>query len=288
MSSTAIAPVQNGALATEKNAGGIMFDVIAKGDLSKLSPDQLARYYVETCESLGVNPLTKPFEYISLNNKLTLYALKTCTDQLRTVRGVSIFKIDAETVGDLRIVHAYARDANGREDMDIGAVNVKGLGGEPLANAYMKALTKAKRRVTLSICGLGWLDESEVEAIPNARRVEVNVSTGEIVDAPAEQPDENESPFGPGLITRKQMRHIHALKNDVGMSDAELKEMHGKKSAKELTVDEASRLIEFLKSELSPGAEDDSTRETIDPDTGEITEPGLPGMGAANPQQYAK
>jgi hypothetical protein len=30
----------------------------------------------------------------------------------------------------------------------------------------MKAETKAKRRVTLSICGLGMLDESEVESLP--------------------------------------------------------------------------------------------------------------------------
>ena len=33
----------------------------------------------------------------------------------------------------------------------------------------MKAETKAKRRVTLSICGLGMLDETEVETIPGAR-----------------------------------------------------------------------------------------------------------------------
>jgi len=44
-----------------------------------------------------------------------------------------------------------------------GAVDIKGLTGKNLANAFMKAETKAKRRVTLSICGLGFLDESEVE-----------------------------------------------------------------------------------------------------------------------------
>jgi hypothetical protein len=42
------------------------------------------------------------------------------------------------------------------------AVAVKGLIGEALANAYMKSETKAKRRVTLSIMGLGLLDESEI------------------------------------------------------------------------------------------------------------------------------
>ena len=31
----------------------------------------------------------------------------------------------------------------------------------------MKAETKSKRRVTLSICGLGFLDESEIDTIPD-------------------------------------------------------------------------------------------------------------------------
>jgi hypothetical protein len=44
--------------------------------------------------------------------------------------------------------------------------NVK---GEFRANLIMKAVTKAKRRVTLSICGLGFLDESEVESIADAK-----------------------------------------------------------------------------------------------------------------------
>jgi hypothetical protein len=47
-----------------------------------------------------------------------------------------------------------------------GAVSVQGLKGEALANALMKAETKAKRRATLSICGLGFLDETEIEDIP--------------------------------------------------------------------------------------------------------------------------
>jgi hypothetical protein len=44
-------------------------------------------------------------------------------------------------------------------------VSVAGLRGEALANAQMKALTKAKRRATLSICGLGFLDETDSEAV---------------------------------------------------------------------------------------------------------------------------
>jgi hypothetical protein len=47
-------------------------------------------------------------------------------------------------------------------------VSIANVNGEARANAMMKAETKAKRRVTLSICGLGMLDETEVESIPEA------------------------------------------------------------------------------------------------------------------------
>jgi hypothetical protein len=46
----------------------------------------------------------------------------------------------------------------------------------------MKAETKAKRRVTLSICGLGLLDETEVETVP---KPVMDVSTGEELPPPA-------------------------------------------------------------------------------------------------------
>jgi len=54
-----------------------------------------------------------------------------------------------------------------------------------LGNVQMKAVTKAKRRLTLSLCGLGWLDETEVETIRDARLANVKPDTGEIIDSPA-------------------------------------------------------------------------------------------------------
>lgn len=245
----------------------IMEEVIVKGDLAKLTPDERARYYSQVCVSMGLNPLTQPFQYITLNNKLTLYATKTATDQLRTVKGVSIFKIDTETVGDLRIVHAYARDASGREDMDIGAVNVKGLQGEALANAYMKALTKAKRRVTLSIAGLGWLDESELDSVPSARPINVNVQTGEIIESPGDAAVAQVEVIDTGvlMITEKQIKMIGAIAEQIGMSWDQVKQMHGKGSAKELTRVEASQLIDKLKAiqDDMPELEQDAEEETL-------------------------
>ncbi|EAK4867886.1 hypothetical protein P6B08_001243 [Campylobacter coli] len=136
---------------------------LVKGDLSKLSDVERASYVKNLCESLGLNMLTKPFEYIVLNGKLTLYANKSATDQLRQIRKVSIIKTEVAQVGDIYMVTAYAATPDGRTDCDTGALNIKNLGGDNLANAIMKAITKAKRRVTLSICGLGMLDESELD-----------------------------------------------------------------------------------------------------------------------------
>jgi hypothetical protein len=145
--------------------------VVIGGDLAGLNAAQRADYYGAVCRSLGLNPLTKPFEYLNLNGKLRLYALRDCADQLRRLHGISIYIANRERLSDIYIVTARAKDRQGREDESTGAVTVGNLKGDALANALMKAETKAKRRVTLSIAGLGWLDETELETIPQSRPV---------------------------------------------------------------------------------------------------------------------
>ena len=141
--------------------------VIIKGDLRRLSDEDKLIYYKKVCDSLGINPLTKPFDYITLNNKQTLYATKNCTDQLRSLHKISIAVTDRKIDNGLLTVVVQAEDSKGRKDSDMGFANVQGLRGENLGNAMLKAVTKAKRRVTLSICGLGgFLDETEVEDLP--------------------------------------------------------------------------------------------------------------------------
>ena len=115
------------------------------------------------CQSVGLNPLTRPFEYISLQGKLVLYARRDAADQLRRIHGISVEIVERKVVGDILVVHVRAHDKSDRTDEDLGTVSVAGLKGEALANAMLKGITKAKRRVTLSICGLGMLDETETE-----------------------------------------------------------------------------------------------------------------------------
>lgn len=158
----------------------IIEQVVMQGDLSKLNPEQRVLYYRKVCDSAGLNPFTRPFDYIFLNGKLTLYAKKDATEQLRKLNGISIEKLEANIVDDLYIVKATARTKDGRTDESTGAVTIGHLKGDAKANAIMKAETKAKRRVTLSISGMGWTDESEIDSIPNAKAVEIDLSTGEI------------------------------------------------------------------------------------------------------------
>lgn len=153
---------------TTMDSAAVLERVVVGGNLAELKPAERMLYYKAVCESVGLNPLTKPFEYITLNGKLTLYAKRDCTDQLRSIKGVSITRLEREAVEGVYTVTAYAQDDKGRTDSAIGAVPIAGLQGEAKANAMMKAETKAKRRVTLSLCGLGMLDESETESIPGA------------------------------------------------------------------------------------------------------------------------
>jgi hypothetical protein len=144
--------------------------VIIHGDLRQLNPQQKVSYYNAVCESVGLNPLTQPFQYLVLSGREVLYARREATDQLRHLHSVSVHITAREVTEDCYIVTARASLPDGRTDESIGAVPIASLKGEARANALMKAETKAKRRVTLAICGLGMLDETEIESMPGAVR----------------------------------------------------------------------------------------------------------------------
>jgi hypothetical protein len=242
---------------------------LIEGDLGKLSVEEKLKHYMQVCESLGLNPHTKPFGYILLQGKVTLYALRACTDQLRTIHGVSVVSVQTVAAGGLVTVTATVRDKTGREDSDIGCVSVDGLRGEMLANAHMKAITKAKRRATLSLCGLGWLDETEAETIPSARIIPEPAAPLAIAK-PVEQPKPAPAPkpvavvpverMGPGddmepeLATEAQLKELTRLKKAANFTPAEqaqwgkmVREDYGVDSPKELSYEAAETIIDDLK-----------------------------------------
>jgi len=192
--------------------------VIVQGRLEHLTPKERLLYYKTLCESLGLNPLTRPFEYLLLDGKLTLYARRDATDQLRRLHQVSITIVSRERLDDIYVVTARATTPDGRTDEAIGAVSLlkkemvwdpeqynpktgkKGtyvwtgkmlpLVADELANAIMRAETKAKRRVALSIVGLGILDESELDTVPQAQRVSIDDAAAEVVEPQQLEPSQ--------------------------------------------------------------------------------------------------
>lgn len=144
--------------------------VVTDGDCSKLNETQRRDYYLARCDAAGLDPRTAPFMFTKLNNKLVLYALKSATDQLASNNRVVTTIINRETVEGVYAVTVRATAADGRSTEDVGAVPIGGVKGENLANALMKAVTKAKRRAILSLCGLGMTDETELDTIPAAAK----------------------------------------------------------------------------------------------------------------------
>lgn len=174
--------------------------VLVQGDLKDLKPKERVEYLMKLCQSLGLNALSKPIEFMDLSGKLVPYVKKDATEQIRRNNNVSLKIVSRELLSDdLYVVTARATTPDGRTDESTGVVCLSKEGGEwtdsgskgpdgkakrffkkngkmvPLtgeekANALMKAETKSKRRVTLSICGLGFIDESEAYDIPGAKR----------------------------------------------------------------------------------------------------------------------
>lgn len=143
---------------------------LMKNDYGRLTADDKVALYKRVCESLGLNPYTQPFGfYRQKDGTEKMYAQRNCADQLRSIHGVSLVEIREEFKDDIFSVIVTMQAKDGRRDIDRGDVYVAGLKGIDLANARMRAMTKAKRRCTLSLCGLGWLDESEVQDTPQLR-----------------------------------------------------------------------------------------------------------------------
>ena len=239
-------------------------------DLSKLDQQERLTLYNKTCESLSLNPLTQPLGFIEFRSgKLSLYAKKDTTDQLRKIHGVSIEITSKEIVNDIYIVCAKATDKTGRVDEDMGTVSIVGLKGEALANAYLKAITKSKRRVTLSICGLGLLDETEVETIPDAKikdthqvqeQIQVKLQESQKLELTTKseqikRPDSVRIPVitkNEFLCTKEQLDEMKSWMKVYSVTNEDIKDamidLFNCPSSRELKSEQAKLLIEMLKS----------------------------------------
>ena len=148
--------------------------LVVTGELIFLTPPERIQFYVQTCESMGLNPFTRPlqfFEQIDRNGKrnLILYALRGASVQLAAKHKLSVQILDPIFSHDAVMFNARVTSTNPpREDGAVGVASLKGLEGNEYADAIMAAQTKAKRRAIIDFVGSGLLDESEVEGMRGA------------------------------------------------------------------------------------------------------------------------
>jgi len=183
------------------------------GDLSKINAATRIQYYLALCHSSGLNPLTRPFIVLKAESgEMVWYATRECAEQLRKLHRVSMRVLSRERTEDgLYIVTVEASTPDGRLEQAQGIVPItkaKGtwkttdsgkryfqeaktadgepilqlLSGKELADSLHRAESKAKRRCTLSLCGLG-LPEVDERQAPVA--VRFDPQTGAL-NAPAE------------------------------------------------------------------------------------------------------
>lgn len=191
----------------------IIQELILKGDISNLTPTQRVQYYHSMCQNLGIDPLTQPFSIIKLQGKETLYANKNCTQQLAKVYKIGLEITRTERIEDVYVVTVRATDGQRFTD-EIGAVTIGTIKGDGLANALMKASTKAKRRAVLAFCGLGMLDETELETVRG-----VQIVTEPIIKTPEEI---KELSSDEQLLTEEQGKALMILLKERGWGKDDL------------------------------------------------------------------
>lgn len=178
--------------------------LLMQGDLSSLTMVQRAQFLYHFAKTQGLNPATKPFDLIVLNNKLTIYANRTAADQLRKIHGVTSERLYS---GYLRTGNAVDKtvweveyrltDRDNRVEYSTGCVGIENLTGEALGNAVMKCDTKAKRRGALSLCGLGFLDELEVESVQKLQETSIGEGRPRRVYP---KPVQSDAPIEPEIV----------------------------------------------------------------------------------------
>lgn len=174
-----------------------LIKLFTSGDLIDLDPRQKAQYLAALCSKTGLDPLSKPYDILYVKGpdgkqRAILYANRTASDQLRKIHDIrtSVVYEGLLQLGTTTREDVYRVDLDvtlgERTERHVGLVSIAGLSGEAMANAIMKCHTKALRRGTLSIVGIGLPDESEVDTIPG--RIPVTEAAPRLLTPTAEAP----------------------------------------------------------------------------------------------------
>lgn len=186
----------------------IVSSIILHNDLSKLSKEQQVQYVAYRCNKAGLDVAGSPFNLIpNKEGKLFLYANKEAAAQLNQLRSLSPVVSKEEFLMDNTIYKVtYRVTENGRTTEDCGAVGlvkvkkmagkedeIRKLSPDEVADAIMKAHTKAKRRAILTHCGIGTNDLDEplivVDTAPNPQKEEIKQADAVVKDTPKPEPE---------------------------------------------------------------------------------------------------
>lgn len=159
-----------------------------KSDPRAMTHEERAGYVATLCKALRLNPLTRPAQFINLSGKEVLYLTRTATDQLAAMHSLNRRTVDGPRVVDIcgtkvGVCTVEVSLPNGRSETATAT-----LPASDFVNLYMKLETKAKRRGTLSILGLGVLGEDEIETIPGAQRSTINETPAATAQEPPQRP----------------------------------------------------------------------------------------------------
>lgn len=177
-----------------EDAAGALQHILATGDVARLTNEQRVGYYLELCRSLGLNPRSRPFDWLMLDGKLVLYPNKSCAEQIRAAHQISIKVLRREPVGELFVVEVEGRTPDGRTDVSSKYVPLTKLNRQTglrerlnsvdLANAYAKAETGAKRRLAFSMVGLAAVPDPD--ELKGGRYVVVD-GAGNVIENPTDE-----------------------------------------------------------------------------------------------------
>lgn len=217
--------------------------LVLQGDLSSLSESDRVTFYHAYCESMGLNPVTQPLAYIKVRGGATkLYPKKEAAEQLRMMHGVNFPQGPNLSFQDDMVIVTQVATCGDRQDADVGIVCLAKLQGEDRANAIMKAITKAKRRVTLSILGLGFFNQYE------------DSKATTVVSAETEQPKALKS-ADPKPISESRRRRLFAIAGEHGLSTEALKlwlyEQFNLESTKDIPEDIYDAICDAITPEMT-------------------------------------
>lgn len=148
-------------------AASIAEKVIAEnGDLYKLTAVERKIYYMAMCDRYKLDPFSSPFDYLSqkmkdsegkYRDRVTLYPNQRASNFFAQKHKISCLIKDKEFSDGLWMVTVIATAPDGRQIEDVGAVSISDRINR--GDALKKAISQARRRAILALCGFSTDDE---------------------------------------------------------------------------------------------------------------------------------